>query len=151
MQNYLVDRIESYISNNVSNITTITKQMEDNCAIYLEAVEDTDAKFILRLAYDEAAVLDSSYAKSELNLYSLFNTYNDIQSVVPVYISSSEDGYINNITSSFNNSNLPDFVTKTEDEGATVSSIEFVKLGLPETGSDYRIEEFLSSTAGEQE
>ena len=148
IQNYLVDRIESYISDNISNITTVTKQMEDNCAVYLEAVEDTDAKFILRLAYDEAAVLDSSYAKSELNLYSLFNTYNDIQSVVPVYISSSQDGYINNITSSFNSSNLPDFVTKTEDGGATVSSIEFVKLGLPETGSDYRIEEFLSSTAG---
>jgi hypothetical protein len=148
MQNYLVSRIESYISDNISNITTVTKQMEDNCAVYLEAVEDTDAKFILRLAYDEAAVLDSSYAKSELNLYSLFNTYNDIQSVVPVYISSSQDGYINNITSSFNSSNLPDFVTKTEDEGATVATIEFIKLGLPETGSDYRIQEFLSSTAG---
>lgn len=140
----IVNKLEEFISSSVPNITTITKQEESQDVKYITSVDDADDKFILRLAYDEAAILDSRFAKSELELYDLFAGNNDLESIVPVYISSSDRGLINNLTQSLNANNLPDFVTKTELAGATHSSIELYKLGLPDTGSDYRIDTFLS-------
>ena len=144
LHKHLVKDLVSYVNSNVSNITSITHQEEENCAVYLGSNTDTSNKFILRLAYDETAVLDSTYAKSEVNLYSLFNTYNELESIPPAYHSSSANGIINTITSSFNAHNLPDFVVKTEStNGTTNLSIGLKKLGLPDTGSDYRFNTFI--------
>lgn len=142
----LVDKLVEYVNNNVSNITQIDYQEEEQCAVYLGSVEDADNKFILRLAYDESAILDSVYAKSELELYHLFNDNNDLASVPPLYMSSSEKGVVNSLTQSFNDHNLPDFVLKNHNgSGATVQSINFFKVGLPETGSDYRFNSFVET------
>lgn len=140
----IVDKLVAYVNDNVSNITTIEYQEEESCAVYLGSVEDADNKFILRLAYDESAILDSVYAKSELELYHLFNDYNDLGSVPPLYMSSSAKGIVNTLTQSFNDANLPDFVKKYHNgSGATMQSISFNKVGLPETGSDYRFNAFI--------
>jgi hypothetical protein len=134
-----LDKLVDFVNNNVSNITTITFQEEETCSLYVGAVEDASNKFILRMAYDEAAILDSEYAKSEIKLYSLFNTNSDLDSLPPSYHSSSVHGIIDTISQSFNDPNIPDFVKKTENaSGATLLSIGFLKAGLPETGSDYR-------------
>lgn len=150
LHNKLVEDLVSYVNANVPNITSITHQEEENCAVYLGANTDTSNKFILRLAYDETAVLDSTYAKSEINLYSLFNTYNELESIPPVYHSSSAHGIINSITQSFNDHNIPDFVVKQESSvGTTNLSIGLKKVGLPETGSDYRFNTFINEVKNE--
>ena len=136
----IVDKLVDFVNNNVSNITSITFQEEELCAVYLGSVEDADNKFILRMAYDESAILDSEYAKSEVKLYNLFKTNSDLDSFPPSYHSSSAHGIIDTISQSFNDPNIPDFVKKSENEsGATLLSIGFLKAGLPETGSDYRL------------
>lgn len=145
-QTNIVEKLEEFVSASAPNITSVIRQEESSCTLYVEQPEDIPSKFILRLAYDEAAVLDSKYAKSELELYDLFGSQNDLASIVPVYISSSDKGIINSLTQSFNDNNLPDFVTKTEIAGATHSSIRLYKLGLPDTGSDYRVNTFLSES-----
>ena len=140
----IVNKLVAYVNDNVSNITQIDYQEEESCAVYLGSVEDVDNKFILRLAYDESAILDSVYAKSELALYHLFNDYNDLGSVPPLYMSSSAKGIVNTLTQSFNDANLPDFVQKYHNsDKATLQSISFSKVGLPETGSDYRFNAFI--------
>tara|TARA_B100001564_G_C20647965_1_gene675374 strand:- start:105 stop:1991 length:1887 start_codon:yes stop_codon:yes gene_type:complete len=142
--NHIVDKLTTFVNENVPNITQIDYQEEENCAVYLGVEEDADNKFILRMAYDESAILDSVYAKSEVELYSLFNTYNDLDSIPPAYHSSSAHGIINTISQSFNDPNLPDFVKKIENtRGATIQSIGLWKVGLPETGSDYRFNTFI--------
>jgi hypothetical protein len=145
-QTNIVEKLEEFVSASAPNITSVFRQEESSCTLYVEQPEDTSNKFILRLAYDEAAILDSKYAKSELELYDLFDSQNDLASIVPVYISSSDKGIINSLTQSFNDNNLPDFVSKTETTGATHSSIRLYKLGLPDTGSDYRVNTFLSES-----
>ena len=125
----VIAKIESIINTNASFITTITKQEEDRNAIYPEAVTDADNKFILRLAYDEAALLDSSYAKNRLNLMNLFtdasgdgtNTY------TVEYYHSSSNGVYNTITPAFNPAGLPDATIKDVDE--TFNPIDFFKIG----------------------
>ena len=150
LHNQIVEDLISYVNANVSNITSITHQEEEYCAVYLGANEDTSNKFILRLAYDETAVLDSTYAKSEVNLYSLFNTYNELESIPPIYHSSSAHGIINTLTQSFNDHNFPDFVVKAEsDVGTTNLSIGLSKVGLPDTGSDYRFNAFIDEVKNE--
>lgn len=142
--NHIVEKLTTFVNENVPNITQIDYQEEENCAIYLGVEEDADNKFILRMAYDESAILDSVYAKSEVELYSLFNTYNDLDSIPPAYHSSSAHGIINTLSQSFNDPNLPDFAKKVENtSGATIQSIGLWKVGLPETGSDYRFNTFI--------
>ena len=62
-QGEFIDALESYINSDATFITTITKQIEDSDTIYPAAVVDSDDKFILRLAYDENALFDSTYCK----------------------------------------------------------------------------------------
>jgi len=146
----IVDKLVDFVNNNVSNITTITFQEEDHCTLYLGSVEDADNKFILRMAYDESAILDSDYAKSEVKLYNLFKTNNDLGSIPPCYHSSSAYGIINTISQSFNDPSVPDFVKKVENEtGETLLSIGFLKAGLPETGSDYRLNTIIDEQKNE--
>ena len=149
----MVEKILAYVSANVSNITTVTHQEETDCSVYLEAVEDASNKFILRLAYDEGAVLDSTYAKNDCELYNLFNEYGSIGDVVPFYLSSSAIGInVNNLSQSLNSEVFPDFVKKyVNTQSSTNSTLQFLKLGLPDTGSDYRYNLFLEDLASEDD
>ena len=125
----VIAKIESIIGTDASFITTVTKQEEDRNAIYPEAVTDADNKFILRLAYDEAALLDSTYAKNRLNIMNLFtlasgdgtNTY------TVEYYHSSSNGVYNTITPTFNPAGLPDATIKDVDE--IFNPIDFFKIG----------------------
>lgn len=143
---YFVEKLEEYISANASFITTFEKTEEEPNAIYPTSITDATDKFILRLVYDEAAVFDSTYAKSELNLYKLFNTNSDTNSIVPVYYSGSS-GLVDSLSTSFNESNIPDYVSKLSTAGSTANAVKFYKLGLPNTGSDYRVNTFKNEVA----
>lgn len=63
--------VENLISSLPVGIT-VEKYLEAGTSIYPTVVEDADNKFILRLAYDQGAILDSEYAAKDLNVYSLF-------------------------------------------------------------------------------
>ena len=144
-QDEFVKNLHQHIITSASFIDTWEPVQVDDCSIYPNTVTDASDKFILRLAYDESAVFDSTYAKSELKLYDLFNDNNDIASCVPLYHSSSTHGVINSLSSSFNSANIPDFTTKsTFSMNVNQGNLKFWKLGLPSTGSDYRLNIFKS-------
>jgi hypothetical protein len=84
---------------------------EESNTLYPISIEDGETKFILRLAYDAAAIFDETYAKVDLNLYKLFEDNNDTSSIVEVYHSSSNQ-YINTIKYTTNGELIPDFVLK---------------------------------------
>lgn len=108
----IVDHLKAAISqdSNLSSLT-ITEQIEDKFTIYPASVEDSATKFILRFAYDESAILDSTYAKNSVNLYKLFDDYNDIDKVCEFYYSGS--GYFqDNLLHVTNSLNIPDIVEK---------------------------------------
>lgn len=122
----IVEHIKSTIESDATFITTINLHDEDRNTIYPSAVTDADNKFILRLAYDEGAILDSTYAKNRLNVFKLFESGSASDKVVPFYHSGS-DGIVNTLTNTINPSNIPDATVKDVDE--SFNPIDFHKLG----------------------
>jgi hypothetical protein len=114
---HIVNNISASMNDSASFITSFTEVKEAPSVIYPTAVADEPNKFILRLAYDDSAILDSEYAKGNLNLFKLFSEGNESDMVTQFYHSSSLDGEFNTLDEQFNESNLPDFVVK-ETEGA---------------------------------
>ena len=89
---------------------TIEQYAEDQATIYPTSIDDADDIYILRFAYDESALFDSSYCKNRLNSYKLFVTSSDSGSdfVSQYYYSSSLEGTINTLTYEVNPTNIPD-------------------------------------------
>jgi len=125
----LVDTIKSYVSSNATYITQVTDIQEDLSSIYPSTVQDSDSKFILRLAYDESALFDSEYAKGTLNALNLFNSYNSSSLTAGYYYSSSTDGVIDTLDRSINPNNIPDVVNK--DIFVNHNPLDFHKIGKP--------------------
>ena len=126
-RNFVTYLSESVQSTNI--VTTFNKHEEDFGTIYPAAVEDADNKFILRLAYDESAIFDSTYCKSTLELHKLFIDASETGSIPNMFVSSSEVFY-DGLSRTFNNSNCPDLVIK---EGAsTHESLKFHKVPTSE-------------------
>ena len=84
---------------------------ESFTTIYPTSIDDSDDKFILRCAYDESALFDSTYCKEDFELLKLFYDNNNSGSVPEMYHSSS-DYYVDTILESENTSNVPDLVVK---------------------------------------
>ena len=131
----MVNHISESISQGASTITTVSLYDEDINTIYPTSVEDSDSKFILRLAYDESAIFDSTYCKGTLGMLELFSSYGSGSHVVNYYYSSSEE-FTNTIDDSLNPHNVPDVAVKTIIESH--NPIDFYKIGNPnsETNSD---------------
>jgi hypothetical protein len=107
----VVGYLESEISQSAPFIENFVMYKEESNTLYPISIEDGETKFILRLAYDAAAIFDETYAKVDLNLYNLFEDNNDTSSIVEVYHSSSNQ-YINTIKYTTNGELIPDFVLK---------------------------------------
>ena len=128
------DEIVSSISNAVTTAIpalsgNIILHPEDINTIYPDTVDDADDKFILRLAYDESALFDSTYCKSTLELLSLFDSYDPTDSgsfVVSHYYSSSNE-FANTLEKTINPSNIVDVAVK--DTAETFNPIDFYKIG----------------------
>ena len=126
-QEDIVDKLKSYLDANVPSIVVFDKIVEDSNTIYPTSVEDSTDTFILRLAYDESAVLDSEYAKNTHNILKIFADNDQINSTVGYYYSSS-NGVEDNISRNFNPENIPDILIK--NLNTTIGEpISFFKLG----------------------
>jgi len=135
-------------------VTTFTKHSEQLNDIYPTPITDASNKFILRLAYDENAIVDSTYAKGDIFALNLFNEYTASSDAVPYYFSSSEadvdtvDTLVNELNEE---ANIPDMIVK-----GTLSTnhryLQLWKIGdLSETGSNTdaeRIEAFKGLEVG---
>lgn len=123
------------------NVTTFSTTLMDEHNIFPNVGEDGPNKFILRMAYDELAVLDSEYAKGTLNLLKLFADNDSSESVIGFKHSSDTHGTYDTLDYSLSNpSNVPDFVTKTIEEEHT--SHNFYKVGYSAESDTNRINGF---------
>jgi len=107
------DNIVDMISESLSStgVTTFNRIKEDPQTIYPTSVDDAADKFILRLAYDEAAVLDSTYCKTKSDVFKLFADNSNANAVANYYISSS-DYTADTLLRTVNADNIPDVAVK---------------------------------------
>ena len=127
-------------------ITDIQLIKEEKNTIYPTAVTDADDKFILRLAYDENALFDSTYAKGRTNLLTLFADNNDLESIPEFFYEGTEKIY-NTFTSSIHSgSNIPDAIKKNINDNPT-DPLDFVKfdMGNHESASEQLLNQFYTS------
>jgi len=151
IQRDIVTNLSQSLHSSASFITTFDEYEENVDAIYPTAVEDGANKFILRLAYDENAIVDSTYAKHDVNSLALFNEYTASDDAIPFYTSGS-DLSVDTLIRTTNDGVYPDLVKKSL---LSTSTVSFVKVagelvdGNYETGSEYannRINNFISSS-----
>lgn len=132
-QQNIVNSLSQSLFQNLPSVTSFVTYTEDLETIYPTSVDDADNKFILRLAYDENAILDSLYCKDGSQALLLFNDNDDLDSCVPYYFSGSVD-YVNNILPNLNDNSFPDFVIKSNNPA---ESVRFIKAGPYLSGSTY--------------
>jgi len=131
----ILAKIKSILNTDATFITNIYEHPEDRNVIYPVTVDDASNKFILRLAYDESAIFDSTYAKNRLNVFNLFTSASGdgTNTYTSEYYHSSSDGTVyNTLTPSFNGDGLPDAVIKDVDQ--SFNPIDFFKIGSETSG-----------------
>jgi len=111
--------------------------------IYPTSVADSDSKFILRLAYDESAIFDSTYCKQDDELLKLYYDNNDTGSIPNMFQNTSEH-QVDTLLRSENASNIPDIVVK--DVENPKHSLKFYKLQSSGTITE-KVDAFVSSSA----
>ena len=120
--------------------------MESPETIYPTDIQDSNTKFVLRMAYNEAAILDSEYCKNGINLYKLFSDEQSVNNVIPHYVSSSNDEYVMDSLEKITNiSNIPDYAVK---KGTSTNGVhlDFYKLGSASLSSSVRFDDMISSS-----
>ena len=107
-----IEKLTSVIGNDATFISEIVKIEEDRNTIYPTNVTDESDRFILRLAYDENAIFDSTYCKQRIEVLKIFKD-NDNESSVPEFRYSGSAWEGNTFSSSVNASDtFPDIVEK---------------------------------------
>jgi len=119
----IVNRLSSSAAQSGS-ITTFNRHQIDSDTIYPDSPDDSDSVFILRLAYDENAIVDSVYCKNSEEPLKLLHKYNSHSLAVPFYYSGST--LIDTLESSSNATNIPDVVLKGKSDGA--ADLKFAKV-----------------------
>jgi hypothetical protein len=127
----IVGLIKDTVTADAPFITTINLHDEDINTIYPITIPDSLDKFILRLAYDESALFDSTYCKGTVELLNLFTSNNESDKVVSYY-NNSPSGTVNTLEFTINPSNLPDVAVK--DVVENFNPIDFYKIGNPIDG-----------------
>jgi hypothetical protein len=144
-QKELIYHLSESLNSSASFITTFSTTLENDTTIYPTTINDSSHKFILRFAYDEAAIFDSEYAKNSFGPLRLFAENGDTGSIVEYAFSSSvEDFVFNNLPIGFNSENLPDAAVKHTQENTTYP-ISFYKIGKSTENHIDRWSEFTSS------
>lgn len=137
MHKGIVNKLKSEITQSGLSIS-ITDYLEPHYNIYPTSVSDSEDRFILRMAYDESAVFDSTYTKVDFNTLKLFVDGGHSDKVVECY-HSSPYGSVDTLSSELTNDpNKPDFVAKPI-LPATLS-LQFLKLGLSGSTDQERID-----------
>lgn len=141
-----VNHISSSVAISASFITQFDKTIVAESNIFPPVPVEDSSTFILRLAYDESAIVDSEYAKGTLNLLKLFADNDDTGSVCGFYHSSFLEGFYNTIDDTINDSiPVPDFVVKTIFERRKQS--DFYKIGKSNLSASVRLNEFIDSVS----
>ena len=144
IQHPIVESLEAQVSASAPFISTFTKTVVPTDSIFPTAPTDSDTKFILRLAYDESAILDSEYAKGTLGLLKLFADAGDTESICNFHHSSSVYGEYNTLdTTIFNGDKLPEIVSKPISE--THRQHTFYKIGHSASESVDRYNNFIDA------
>lgn len=123
----IVSKLSQSLAESAPFITSFQNTLEQDSTIYPTAIEDSNNKFILRMAYDESAVFDSEYAKNKKSVLELFYNAGDSLSIAEYYVSSSIDGVTDILPAELNSSNIPDIVAK--DLSNVNSPLSFYKIG----------------------
>lgn len=142
----MVNSLSSSISQSSVNSIIVNFHDEDRNTIYPTSIEDANNKFILRLAYDESAIFDSTYCKGRLNTYRLFTTNNSQDMITQFFYSSSAETY-DTLEYTINPSNVPDVSIKTINE--SFNPIDFFKIGHNEETDQQRWEGLISEQKSE--
>ena len=146
-QKEFVDFFSGSVASGYTGSISFDYHIEESNTIYPYTIADAADKFILRLAYDEAAILDSTYAKNNLNLLDLFYDNNDTGSIATYYHSGSE-GEVDILERRFNSSTMPDVVIK--DTTTTMyQPLKFYKIGHSTSGSADRFTNFINEIKDE--
>lgn len=106
------------------HITTFNRHSIDSDVVYPESPTDSDDKFILRLAYDENAIVDSTYCKNSEEPLKLLHSYNSQSLAVPFYYSGSS--VIDTLETTSLANTLPDVALKGKSDGA--AELRFAKV-----------------------
>ena len=122
----IVDSLKSSVDISNLNLSEFNTHPENIATIYPTSVSDEVDRFILRIAYDESAIFDSTYCKSRLETFKLFTDYNSGSLVSPFYYSSSLFE-ANTLEYHLNPANIPDVAVKDIDEQH--NPISFYKIG----------------------
>ena len=113
-----VNLISSSVAANCINIEKYGTTEVSLESLYPTNPVDSGSKFILRLAYDENAVFDSTYAKSNYNTLKLMYD-NDATSSIGEVFHSSSAGVIDTLTGTKGSSDyLPDYILKNSSQPA---------------------------------
>lgn len=145
----IVAKLSEYLTANAPFVTEFTEYKEKVNRIYPTAVDDAADLFILRLAYDESAIFDSEYCKSNIKTFALFADA-DQSALIPEFYHSSSLGSYNTITDTVNGANLPDLLVKTTSDSVK-GLMKFYKAGS-ESGDDTiqtRLDNIINSVAAE--
>lgn len=127
-QENFVNHLSDAVTQSAPFISTFDTIVEERSTIYPTVVVDEPNKFILRCAYDESAIFDSTYCANSFNTLNLFNTNNDLNSIPSFFYKSSEDNVmVDNLSSISNGVSIPDVAIK--NIANVHSSIKFVKVG----------------------
>lgn len=146
LQKDIASSLSNAISASAPFITTYNEIIVPGVSVFPTSPEDGPNKFILRLAYDESAILDSEYAKGTLNLLKLFADNNDAESVTGFQHSSETYGTYDTLDRTlFNESNVPDLVAK--DIVENHSPHGFYKIGKSSLSNLERYAGFLSEVS----
>jgi len=126
--------ISSSVALNCPNITTYSTTEVDSNTSFPVVPLDADSKFILRMAYDENAVFDSTYTKNNVSLLKLMYDNNATSSIGEFYHSSSL-GEINTLSGTKGSSDfLPDFVVKPSTQPS--KPFQFYSIASSETDNE---------------
>ena len=142
----IVSHISDYVTENCQFIVNINLHDENINTIYPTSIEDSNDKFILRMAYDESALFDSEYCKNRLNVYNLF-TENSITDNCVAYYHSSSIGEFDTLTREINPSNIPDATIKDIDE--SYNPIDFFKINIETETIEENWNDFLNQNSEE--
>lgn len=112
IQENLFQHLSTVLEASASTVTTISSTKVNGNSIFPSSPVDSENIFILRMAYDETAILDSEYAKGTLNLLKLFADNSDTDSIINFHHSSSVHGNYNTLVEEVNPSNVPDLAVK---------------------------------------